>query len=224
MPASPGPPPEPTVSSPNPSDPPPPEPAQGTAKKQRWLARVLGAQAANVVEWVAVIVGAVLLALVVKTFLLQAFYIPSLSMAPTLEKGDRVLVNKLSYKVHDVNRGDVVVFTRPPGESETDIQDLIKRVVGLPGDKLVIKDGGVYVDGQRLKESYLPPGTVTSTETTPIKCTDADPCVIPQGKVWVMGDNRGDSRDSRFFGPIAESSIVGRAFVIVWPFGHMGLL
>ena len=212
------------TSPPQPEPTPSPDAGGDASGRRRGLAAMLGPRGANIVEWVAVIVGAVLLALVVKTFLLQAFYIPSLSMAPTLEKGDRVLVNKLSYRLHDVNRGDVVVFERPEDEAASDIHDLIKRVVGLPGEEIVIKDGGVYVDGERLEEGYLPDDVATSTDTTPYKCTDDDPCEVPEDRVWVMGDNRGDSRDSRFFGPIEESSIVGRAFVIVWPLDHIGLL
>jgi signal peptidase I len=173
---------------------------------------------------VLVIVGAILLALVVKVFLLQAFYIPSLSMSPTLRVGDRVLVNKLSYRLHDVNRGDVIVFERPASETSSTIPDLIKRVVGLPGESISFIDGAVYVDGKRLDESYLSAGTVTSSANAPNKCTAEAPCVVPSGQVWVMGDNRSDSKDSRYFGSIDESTIVGRAFVTVWPLGRFGLL
>ncbi len=188
------------------------------------LARRIGPTWANVVEWGLVFGGAILLAIVVKVFLLQAFYIPSASMYPTLQKDDRVLVNKLSYKVHDVNRGDVVVFERPASETATDIPDLIKRVVGLPGESLVIEAGHVYVDGRMLDESYLPDGVTTSTDNSPYKCTRADPCVVPEGDVWVMGDNRNDSKDSRWFGPIEDHTIVGRAFFVVWPLSRWGIL
>lgn len=177
------------------------------------------------VEWVLVVAGAIAVALVIKTFVLQAFFIPSESMEPTLLVGDRVLVNKLSYHLHDVNRGDVVVFERPDGETEA-IKDLIKRVIGLPGDTVVFKDGQVYVNGQQLSEPYLPTGTITipgpGSATYPHKCTVDDPCKIPDGSVWVMGDNRANSKDSRYFGPIPEDRIVGRAFVIVWPFSRFG--
>jgi signal peptidase I len=193
-------------------------------RRQGYLERHLGRTGANLVEWAIVIVGAVVLALVVKTFLLQAFYIPSASMEPTLREGDRVLVNKLSYDLHDVHRGDVVVFERPPEETASDIPDLIKRVIGLPGEQIVIEAGHVYVDGQMLEEDYLPAGTDTSTDISPLKCSRDDPCQVPDGDVWVMGDNRNDSRDSRWFGPIDESTIVGRAFVVVWPLGRLGTL
>ncbi|CAM8639170.1 LepB Signal peptidase I [Acidimicrobiia bacterium] len=192
--------------------------------RRRRFEKWFGPRGASFVEWVLVIVGAILLALVVKVFLLQAFYIPSLSMSPTLRKGDRVLVNKLSYRLHDVNRGDVIVFERPASETSSTIPDLIKRVVGLPGESISFIDGAVYVDGKRLDESYLSDGTVTSSANAPNKCTAEAPCVVPSGQVWVMGDNRSDSKDSRYFGSIDESTIVGRAFVTVWPLGRFGLL
>ena len=192
--------------------------------RRRRFEKWFGPRGASFVEWVLVIVGAILLALVVKVFLLQAFYIPSLSMSPTLRVGDRVLVNKLSYRLHDVNRGDVIVFERPASETSSTIPDLIKRVVGLPGESISFIDGAVYVDGKRLDETYLSDGTVTSSANAPNKCTAEAPCVVPSGQVWVMGDNRSDSKDSRYFGSIDESTIVGRAFVTVWPLGRFGLL
>jgi len=195
-----------------------------TRSHRRRLEQWFGPRGAGIVEWILVIAGAVLLALVVKVFLLQAFYIPSLSMSPTLDVGDRVLVNKLSYRLHDVHRGDVVVFERPSSETSSTIPDLIKRVVGLPGESVTIDNGSVFINGEKLNESYLPDGVITSTANAPNKCSPQAPCVVPPGQVWVMGDNRGDSKDSRYFGPIDESTIVGRAFITVWPFGRFGLL
>ena len=168
----------------------------------------------NVVEWVVIAGGALLVAFIIKTFLLQAFYIPSLSMAPTLQVNDRVLVNKLSYDLHEVNRGDLVVFESPPNEgSET--KDLIKRVVGLPGETVESRDGKILVNGQVLDEPYLDRGVTTGA---------LDKVVVPPDHLWVMGDNRANSRDSRFFGPIPESLVIGRAFVRVWPITQIGLL
>ena len=169
--------------------------------------------AKSILEWVGVIVGALLVALVIKTFLLQAFYIPSRSMEPTLRIGDRVLVNKLAYKAHDVHRGDIVVFERPKDEPPDAIKDLIKRVIALPGETISTQNGQVFIDGRPLTEPYLPVGTVTD---------NLPPTKVPDGEVFVMGDNRGDSRDSRFFGPIDEDLIVGRAFVRIWPVTHLG--
>jgi signal peptidase I len=170
----------------------------------------------NTVEWVVIIAVALLAALVIKTFLLQAFYIPSESMTPTLKVRDRVLVNKLSYHMHAVHRGDIVVFERPPGEGlgEVQIKDLIKRVVGLPGQTVEGRDGRVWVDGRELQEPY-----VHGAITTPFPATKLSP-----HHYWVMGDNRINSRDSRFFGAIDRDLIVGRAFVRVWPLSALSFL
>jgi signal peptidase I len=169
-------------------------------------------------EWVAVIGCGVLVALTAQAFLVQAFWIPSPSMTPTLEVGDRVLVNKLSYRTHDVHRGDVVVFERPPAAShggEGEIKDLIKRVVAVGGDTLEGRDGQVFVNGERIEEPYLVDGTLT--DNLPHQ-------EIPEGFVFVMGDNRTNSEDSRVFGPIDEGAIVGRAFVKVLPVSDLGWL
>jgi signal peptidase I len=173
-----------------------------------------GRRTRNVVEWLAIVAGALLLALVVKTFLFQAFYIPSLSMYPTLDEGDRVLVNKLSYDLHDINRGDLVVFERPPGEPSA-IKDLIKRVIALPNEVIEARDGVVYVDGRRLEEDYVDDGD--RTENLPRQ-------TVPDGHVFVMGDNRDNSEDSRVFGAIDEDTVVGRAFIRVWPITKLTLL
>ena len=169
----------------------------------------------NTIEWVAIVVGAFAVALVVKTFLIQAFYIPSESMFPTLTEDDRVLVNKLSYRLHDVRRGDLVVFERPPSEPDSTIKDLIKRVVALEGETIEERDGELYIDGRRLEEPYLEDG---------VESRNLTPTTVPEGHVFVMGDNRGASRDSRFFGPIDTELIVGRAFVQVWPVPDLELL
>lgn len=176
----------------------------------------------NLVEWAAVIVGAVLIAVVVRTFIFQTFWIPSESMSTTLVTDDRVLVNKLSYRLHDVHRGDVVVFERPPAMPPSDIKDLIKRVVGLPGESVRVNQGKVYIDGRVLEEPYT-----NGQPTEP--CAEGDPALaseagleIPEGHVLVMGDNRGNSEDGRCFGPIDEDLIVGRAFLIMWPPSKIG--
>ena len=188
----------------------------------------------SVIEWIAVIGGALVVALVIKTFLIQAFYIPSGSMEPTLDIGDRVLVNKLSYRLHDVNRGDLVVFEANEGEgdcgqpvsesaaaseAETGIKDLIKRVIALPGETIDIRDNHVLIDDRILEEPYIGEDVVTQP-TGNVEF----PFEVPEGCVFVMGDNRTDSRDSRIFGPIDEDQIVGRAFVRVWPLTDIGFL
>ena len=169
----------------------------------------------SAVEWVVIVVAALLAALLIKTFLLQAFYIPSDSMNPTLVQRDRVLVNKLSYHFHDVHRGDIVVFKRPPGENDPNIKDLIKRVIGLPGETIEGRDGQILINGRALKESY-------TAKNSPL--IDFTPRQVPPGHFFVMGDNRGNSKDSRVFGPISKSLIVGRAFIRVWPLSHISLL
>lgn len=193
------------------------------------------------IEWSLLIGAALVIALVIKTFLFQAFYIPSESMVPTLNVGDRVLVNKLSYDFHDVNRGDIVVFEAPTCAQDGDIKDFVKRVIGLPGDTITADaDGSVLVDGQRLKEPYLPDTTSTSFESVPPSnpvCADASGanacgqpangemgCVVPAGTVLVLGDNRLYSKDGRVFGPINRELIVGRVFVRIWPVGDLGFL
>ncbi len=179
----------------------------------------------NALEWVGVVLGALLIAVVVRTFVLQTFWIPSPSMAQTLVKNDRVLVNKLAYDVGDPKRGDVIVFERPPNEEGT-IKDLIKRVIGLPGDHVSIRDGNVYVDGKQLEEPYTD-GQLTEAkvgcglgDTTGID-TEAG-MVVPDGHLFVMGDNRNNSQDGRCFGPIDEDLVVGRAFFIIWPPSKIG--
>jgi len=168
----------------------------------------------NLVEWVAILGGALLVAFVVKTFLFQAFFIPSPSMVPTLQIHDRVLVNKLSYRLHDVNRGDVVVFERLPDEAGT-IRDLIKRVVAVEGDTIESKGDTIYVNDQPVKEPYRN----SSSLGNPVPRR-----TISEGQVFVMGDNRTNSSDSRVFGPVDQDRIVGRAFVKIWPLGAFRLL
>lgn len=182
-------------------------------------------QTRNILEWVAVIGGAILIAVVVRTFILQTFWIPSPSMSPTLVENDRVLVNKLAYRFHDVNRGDVVVFERPPNEPPSEIKDLIKRVVALPGERVSVMDGKVSVDGRELDEPYTH-GLETVLDACPITYVPGidteQGFEVPEGHVLVMGDNRVNSHDGRCFGAIDEDLIVGRAFFLMWPPGHAG--
>ena len=166
-------------------------------------------------EWIILIAASLAVALVVRGFLIQAFYIPSESMVPTLVKNDRVLVNKLSYKLHDVHRGDVVVFKAPPGAATAEVKDLIKRVVGLPGETIEGRNGSIFINGNPLDEPYLSPD---------VRSRDFPPEKIPPDKIYVLGDNRQDSRDSTFFHAVDEGAIVGRAFVKIWPLNSLGLL
>src|SRR5262249_31695369 len=165
-------------------------------------------------EWVGLVVLALVIALLIKTFLFQAFFIPSESMVPTLRVHDRVLVNKLSYKLHPVHRGDIVVFKAPEG-SDPGIDDLVKRVIGLPNETVSAHGGHVYIDNKELPETYLPKGTIT---------TNFSAVTLPPDHYWVMGDNRGNSKDSRVFGPITKNNIVGRVFFRIWPLSRLGFM
>jgi signal peptidase I len=166
-------------------------------------------------EWLILVAASLAVALVVRGFLIQAFYIPSESMVPTLVKNDRVLVNKLSYRLHDVHRGDIVVFKAPPGAATAQVKDLIKRVVGLPGETIEGRNGSILINDKPVDEPYLPPD---------VRSRDFPPEKIPPNKIYVLGDNRQDSRDSTFFHAIDEDAIVGRAFVKIWPLSDLGLL
>ena len=183
-------------------------------------------------EWGGVIVGALLVAFLIRAVAFQAFYIPSESMESTLEVKDRLLVNKLSYKAHDVRRGDIIVFEKPAGETSK-INDLIKRVIALPGETIEQQGNAMYIDRgegpQKLTEGYIKDlGDIGQKIGWVQGCanpsTEITKCTIPEGHVWVMGDNRGHSHDSRVFGPVDEDLIVGRAFVKVWPLSKIGFL
>jgi signal peptidase I len=174
----------------------------------------------NLIEWVIVLVGALVVALVVKTFLLQAFYIPSGSMEPTLKENDRVLVLKLGYDLEDVDRGDVIVFERPESWGPGDIEDLIKRVIGLPGDTVGVVDGVVFINGAPLDEPWLADETATPSFFPESGCVPE--CTVPDDQVFVLGDNRSNSAASNQYGPVPFDHVVGRAFVRVWPLTDIG--
>ena len=189
------------------------------------------------------VIIAFVLALVLKTFLVQAFFIPSASMEPTLLIGDRVLVNKVLYEMRSPKRGEVVVFSTqdgsapppqgnllqrllsglssglgvaPPGE-----KDFIKRVIGLPGETLEMREGVVYIDGNPLPEELTSEGGYLADRDM----NNFGPVTVPQGEYFMMGDNRLNSSDSRFsLGTIPRDQIIGRAFVVIWPLGRASSL
>lgn len=176
-----------------------------------------------VFEWLVVGVCALGLALLLKAFLVEVFEIPSGSMEPTLMVDNRVVVYKLGYRFHDVNRGDVVVFHHPGQTADAD--ELIKRVVGLGGETVEIRGGRVYIDGTRLEEPYLARAESTYPAVPIPGCVNApepDHCVVPEGKILVLGDNRQGSRDGRYFGPVEVDTVVGRAFLKLWPPNDLG--
>lgn len=163
-------------------------------------------------EWVVVLVGAVVLALIVRTFVLQAFSIPSESMETTLLVGDHVVVDKLAYRLGDIDRFDVVVFDKPPSLT-SNYDELIKRVIGLPGDTVEGRDGSVWINGVSINEPYLDAGVII---------TNFPAEVIPEGHVFLMGDNRSRSSDSRVFGPVDVDTVVGQARIRYWPLSRLG--
>ena len=194
-----------------------------TSDENEFFPSVVKRTRKSVVEWTVVLVGAIGLALIIKAFLFQAYYIPSPSMAPTLLEGDRILVNKLSYNLHSVNRGDLVVFSSQEKSGGED--DLIKRVIALPGEFVTVQDGKMQIDGGLLLEPYLPLQTTINPFTEPVNCVnrpdEISGCRVPSDHVFVMGDNRSNSRDSRFFGPVPIEDIEGRAFIRIWPLGDI---
>lgn len=187
------------------------------------------------VEFPILLIVALGVAILIKTFLFQAFYIPSSSMEDTLNINDRVLVNKITYRIGDIAHGDVIVFDDPRGGFEespesvvdsafrnvfesiglaTPRSEFIKRVIGIQGDTVEGRDGHVYVNGKRLVEPYLKDPTYFIPPFGPV--------TVPQGQLFVMGDNRAASQDSRYFGTIPVDDVVGKAFVIIWPPAHWG--
>ena len=164
------------------------------------------------VEWFIVVAVAISAALLVRTYVLQQFAVSGDSMYSTLHNGDRVLVNKLSYRLHDPNRGDVVVLKTIESIGE---KDLIKRVVALPGETVEYRQCVLLVNGVVVVEQYLDPEVVQ-----PSRCgADQSPLLVPEESVFVMGDNRGGSKDSRDLGAISYDDLIGRAFVVIWPMG-----
>ena len=227
------------MTSPDPESPidvPPPVP-EGTQPDEQGQASDEG-QKRQLPFWLEfpLLIGiALLVAIVIKTFLFQAFYIPSSSMENTLQVNDRVLVNKFVYDFGDIARYDIVVFDDPRGGFEqpdesviesavrnllesiglaTPRSEFIKRVIGLPGDVVEGREGGVWVNGTRLEEPYL------KDPSRPI--APFGPVTVPIDSLFVMGDNRAASQDSRFFGPIPVDDVVGKAFVIIWPPSRWG--
>lgn len=173
-------------------------------------------------EWVVAIGLAVAFALIIKTWVAQAFVIPTGSMERTLLVHDRVLVSKLSYRFGEIHRGDVIVFDNPQPRP-SDPAQLIKRVVGLPGDKISATGGRLVVNGVTQDEPYVQAGAETRMDSCP-KYRANEVVEVPAGKLFVMGDNRDQSHDARCFGPVEESSVVGKAFLRIWPPSRIGRL
>ena len=172
-------------------------------------------------EWVTVLVVALVIAITVRSLVLQQFYISGPSMETTMFQDNRVLVNKLSYRLHDIYRGDVVVFDRVTVDGEVvQHDDLIKRVIGLGGETISIKESQVFIDGKLLPEPYLNDYDLAQSSLDDrCRVPVMEETLIAEDHLFVMGDNRPQSFDSRMFGSIEQNLVVGRAFVIIWPFG-----
>lgn len=160
---------------------------------------------------------ALCLALLIRTFIAEPRYIPSDSMLPTLYTGDRLVIEKVSYKFHPPETGDIIVF-QPPLELQRrgypKDQAFIKRVIGEPGEVISVAKGKVYLNGQPLQEDYIaePPNL------------PFPPVTVPEDQYFVMGDNRNDSNDSRYWGFLPRKNIIGRATFRFWPFDRIGLI
>ncbi|MGA8296102.1 MAG: signal peptidase I [Acidimicrobiales bacterium] len=195
----------------------------GSPPRRRWFRRHPGhrpppprrSKRRALIETVIGLLVALLLALGVRAFAFQVFFVPSGSMEPTLVNGDRIVVDKFLFDYHSVRPGAIVVF-RTPERAKTDCAtedgDLVKRVVAIGGETISSKDGNVYVDGKLQKESYLPPKTPLGQ---PISAQ-----TVPKGDVFVLGDNRAISCDSRVWGPLPGKNIVGTVVAIVWKGWH----
>jgi signal peptidase I len=174
-----------------------------------------------VAEWIAVLSVAVLLATGLRMFVFQPFSIPSASMVPTLDVGDRILVQKAFFNWHSVRPGDIVVFTHPKADTDCsgpEDTDLVKRVIALPGQTIYSSGNDVFVDGRKLAENYLP-----SPDPLGLAIPGASarsPYRVPAGDFYVLGDNRQISCDSRYWGPVKGTTIIGKVDLLWWRGGH----
>ena len=173
------------------------------------------------IEWGLILLAALLVSVGLRTFAFQTFFIPSGSMEPTLQIGDRIIVDKLSVDWGSIHRGDILVFKSPPTENcgGDPVVDLVKRVIGLPGDKLFSRGDTIYVNSKKLDENW----SHSEPLGNPI-ASESDPVVVQANHYFMMGDNHSDSCDSRMWGTITRSDIIGKAFFRVWPLNRVGFL
>jgi len=167
-------------------------------------------------EWGIIVVAAVAVSFLMRTYVVQTFYIPSASMEPTLQIGDRIIVSKLSVSLGTIHRGDILVFRAPPAEHCGEVvSDLVKRVIGLPGDHLTSHGNTIYVNNSPLLEPW--------THTEPLGSAIGD-VTVPKNSYFMMGDNHSDSCDSRMWGSVPRSYVVGKVFLRIWPLSRIGFL
>lgn len=171
-----------------------------------------------VLEWLIVLVVAVGVSLFIRAYAFQTYYIPSGSMEPTLHIGDRIIVSKLSVEFGTIHIGDVVVFRAPPAvkvQCGDAVPDLVKRVIGLPGDHLTSRGNTIYVNGRRLKQWWT---------HNPVLGRPIGSVTVPANHYFMLGDNEANSCDSRYWGTVPRSDIVGKAIVRIWPLSRVGFL
>jgi signal peptidase I len=190
------------------ADPADADPADADPRRRRWR-RALA-------ETAITILVAALLAGLVRTFAFQTFWIPSSSMVPTIDVYDRVLVQKAFFTWHDVREGQIVVFSHPPLDHCLGEGDLVKRVIALPDQTIYSSGNSIYVNGRLLAEPYLP----QYDPLGPPIASSQHPYRVPAGEFYVLGDNRADSCDSRYWGPITGSSIIGKVVLTFWHDGR----
>jgi signal peptidase I len=182
--------------------------AAGAASSERSAASSLVREIAEVVVLAVILYTGI-------SFAVQAVHVEGLSMFATLYDNDYLIANKIDYRLHAPQRGDIIIL-RPPTNNST---DFIKRIIALPGEKLLIRSGTVYINGHKLDEPYLPEAWIYSTDWP---CAGCDGRVMGPNDYFVMGDNRNRSQDSRFFGPITRDRIDGKAWFRIWPLDHFG--
>ncbi|MFZ5596298.1 MAG: signal peptidase I [Bacillota bacterium] len=174
-----------------------PAPLEDTGKKPGPAGKILYA--------VEVILGIAMLALILSmVFVFRFFYVPTGSMEPTLKANDRIVVNMMGYKYREPRRGDIVVFKYPLNKN----RDYVKRLIGMPGEEVEIKNSKVFINGKELKEDYLPPG---------VQCRNYGPVTVPENNYLMLGDNRANSEDSRMWGTLPRELVMGKAVMIFWP-------
>jgi len=174
------------------------------------------------VDTIQAIVFAASIFILLYLFVAQPNQVNGLSMMPNFHDKEMLLTDKISYRLHEPERGDVVVFKAPPSEPcAEDECEYIKRVIGLPGDRAMVQNQHVYINGQLVEEGEIPPENITEPGSYLSEGTEK---IIPQGQYLLLGDNRPHSRDGREFGPVNEDSIVGKAFFVYWPPDRVGLV
>ena len=180
-------------------------------RQHKYIASVV----AYVLELGQVVIISLAIVLPIRYFLIQPFYVKGASMEPNFHDNEYLLTDKVSYRFGEPERGDVVVFKAPPTYKD----EFIKRVIGLPGEEVMVKEGGIFVNGQKINEPYLDSGVITKSGNV---TSEGKALTVPEGSYFVLGDNRDHSLDSRSIGFINKSDITGRAWVIYWPLDKAG--